>query len=337
MRRNTLSSSRILASVILFCAIGTASASAQTSDGQAQGRPTERTASAQSYTRERTLAAHESESRCGGFIEQAPQAASGQLVGAYTEREARLFSQGDYVYIDAGSQSGVREGQEFTVVRPRGRFSSKFSRKGNLGVYTQEVGRVRVLRVRDRVSVVEVVRSCTDLLLGDQLRPYASLEVPPARAAGVLDVFAEPTGKQTGRIVLARDGRETLARDDVVFIDLGREDNIKVGDYLTVYRPENRGTIIGYGGEITANARRNYGSNEFKGGDFSNQSQRVKDVDGSRYGTTLKTPEIMHRRPPVPRMVVGELVVLRVEGRTATAVITRVAKEVHTGDSVEVQ
>jgi len=335
VRRNTLSSSRILASVILFCAIGTASASAQTSDGQAQSRPSERTAAAQSS--ERAMAAHESESRCGGFIEQTPQAASGQLVGAYTEREARLFSQGDYVYIDAGSQSGVREGQEFTVVRPRGRFSSKFSKKGNLGVYTQEVGRVRVLRVRDRVSVVEVVSSCTDLLLGDQLRPYASLEVPSARAAGVLDVFAEPTGKQTGRIVLARDGRETLASNDVVFIDLGREDNIKVGDYLTVYRPENHGTIVNYGGEIAANARRNFGSNEFKGGGFSDQSQRVKDVDGSRYGTTLKSPEIKHERPPIPRMVVGELVVLRVEGRTATAVITRVAKEVHTGDSVEVQ
>lgn len=333
MRRNRLSSRRMLASVLLFCAIGTASASAQTGDGQAQGRQIERSASAPS----RTPAARESESRCGGFIEQTPQAASGQLVGAYTEREERLFSQGDYVYIDAGAQSGVREGQEFTVVRPRGRFSSKFSKKGNLGVYTQEVGRVRVVRVRDRVSVVEVLRSCTDLLLGDLLRPYAPVDVPPARAAGVLDLFAEPTGKQTGRIVLARDGRETLARDDVVFIDLGREDNIKVGDYLTVYRPENHGTIAHYGGEIASNARRNFGSNEFKGGGFSNQSQRVKDVNGSKYGTTLKSPEIKHKRPPIPRMVVGELVVLRVEGRTATAVITRVSKEVHTGDAVEVQ
>jgi hypothetical protein len=282
-------------------------------------------------------AARESESRCGGFIEQNPQAASGQLVGAFKERERRLFSQGDLVYIDAGAQGGVREGQEFTVVRPRGRFSSKFSRKGSLGVYTEEVGRVRVVRVRDRVSVAEVVRSCSDLLLGDMLRPYAPSEVPSARAEGTLDIFAEPTGKQTGRIVLARDGRESLSRDDVVFIDLGAEDNVRVGDYLTVFRPLGHGTIVGYGEEMTANAHRNYGSNEFKGGSFSNQSQRVSDVNGSRYGQTVKTSTIKRTRPPIPRMVVGEIVVLRVEGRTATAVITRVSKEVHTGDAVEVQ
>ena len=335
MRRNRLSSRRMLASVLLFCAFGTASASAQTADGQARDLQPERAAAAQASAR--TPVAHESESVCAGFIEQNPQAASGQLVGGFKERERRLFSQGDLVYIDAGAQSGVREGQEFAVVRPRGRYSSKFSRKGTLGVYTEEVGRVRVVRVRDRVSVAEVLKSCSDLLLGDLLRPYAPREVPPARAAGSLDLFAEPTGKQTGRIVLARDGHEMLSRDDVVFIDLGAEDNLKVGDYLTVFRPESHGTIIDYGAEIASNARRNYGSNEFKGGGFSNQSQRVKDVNGSKYGATVKTPEIKHARPPVPRMVVGELVVLRVEGRTATAVITRVSKEVHTGDSVEVQ
>jgi hypothetical protein len=337
VRRNTLSSRRMLISVLLFCAFSTASASAQTSDGQAQGRQPERSASTQASARVLTPAAHESESVCGGFIEQNPQAATGQLVGAFKERERRLFSQGDLVYIDAGAQGGVREGQEFTVVRPRGRFSSKFSRKGSLGVYTEEVGRVRIVRVRDRVSVAEVLRSCSDLLLGDMLRPYAPREVPPARAEGRLDLFTEPTGKQTGRIVLARDGRESLSRDDVVFIDLGAEDNVRVGDYLTVFRPLGHGTIVGYGEEIASNARRNFGSDEFKGGAFSNQSQRVSDVNGSKYGATVKTPMIRHRRPPVPRMVVGEIVVLRVEGRTATAIITRVSKEVHTGDAVEVQ
>src|SRR4051812_8686086 len=327
----------MLASVLLFCAFGTASASAQTSDGQTAGLQPKPSASAQGSARARTPVAHESESVCGGFIEQTPQAASGQLVGSFKEKERRLFSQGDLVYIDAGAQGGMREGQEFTVVRPRGRFSSTFSRKGTLGVYTEEVGRIRVVRVRDRVSVAEVMRSCTDLLLGDMLRPYAPREVPPARAEGTLDLFAEPTGKQTGRIVLARDGREVLSRDDVVFIDLGAEDNVRVGDYLTVFRPKGHGTIVGYGGEIASNARRDFGSNEFKGGGFSNQSQRVRDVNGSKYGSTVKTPMIKHGSPPVPRMVVGEIVVLRVEGRTATAVITRVSKEVHTGDAVEVQ
>ena len=191
--------------------------------------------------------------------------------------------------------------------------------------------------MRDHVSVAEVTSSCSTLLLGDTLRPVPPSASPAARADANLDRFAEPSGKQTGHIVLARDGREMLSRDQVVFIDLGAEDNVKVGDYLTVFRPKGHGTIVKTRGEITANARRGYQSNEFRGGGFSNQSQRVKDVNGSKYGQTVKTVSIRHHRPPVPRLTVGEVVVLHVEGRTATAVITRVAQEVHTGDAVELQ
>ena len=338
MRKNTPFSRRMLASVLLFCAFAAASASAQTSDGQAAGLQSGLAPSVQAPVRTRTPAAYESETRCGGFIEQTAQASAGQIVGGYEETERRLFAQSNFVYIDSGAQAGMREGQEFTVVRPRGRFSSKFSRKGTLGVYTQEVGRVRVVRVRDRVSVAEVTRACGDILLGDLLRPYVPREVPPARASGTLDQFAEPTGKQTGRIVLARDERETVSRDDVVFVDLGAEDNIKVGDYLTVFRPDGHGELINFGDEQVANSRHDYSSNELGGGvGFSNQSQRVKDVNGSKTGKTVKTPQIKRSRPRVPRKVVGELVVLRVEGRTATAVVTRTAQEIHTGDAVEVQ
>jgi hypothetical protein len=191
--------------------------------------------------------------------------------------------------------------------------------------------------VRDRVSVAEVTASCTDLLLGDMLRPAPSREAPHARPEVALDRFAEPTGKQTGRIVLSRDGREVLSRDNVVFIDLGAEDNVRVGDYLTVYRPEGHGRLADYPEEIGANWRGGFQSEKLRGGGFSIQSQRVKDVDGSRTGESVKTPEIKRRRPQVPRKVVGEVVITRVEGRTATAVVTRVAQEVHTGDAVEVQ
>jgi hypothetical protein len=326
---------KILLLLLLFCAFAYAPASAQTRRPQT---PAETPTLVAPDAGHPTPAARASESACGGFIEQTPQPAAGQIVGAEQERERRAFGEGNLVYIDAGAQAGVRAGQEFMVVRPRGQFSSKFSRKtGSLGVYTQEVGRLRVVRVRDRVAVAEVRVACSDLLLGDLLRPAQERPAPPARAEGAFDRFAEPTGKQTGRLVLARDGRELVSRDDVVFVDLGAEDGLKVGDYLTVFRPENQGTLVPYGDEQAANARRGYESDEFRGGGFSNQTQRLKDVDGSKYGKTIKTPAIKRARPAVPRQVVGELVILRVEGRTATAVVTRVAQEIQTGDAVEVQ
>jgi hypothetical protein len=284
------------------------------------------------------LVARASETACGGFIEQTPQPAAGQIVGAEQEAERRVFGEGDILFVDAGAQAGVRVGQEFTIVRPRGQFRSKFSRKtGSLGVYMQEVGRLRVLHVRERVSVAEVRMACSDLLSGDLLRPAQERPAPQARADAALDRFVEPTGKQTGRLVLARDGREMVSRDDVVFVDLGAEDGVKVGDYLTIFRPEGHGTLANYGDERASNVNDGFESEEYHGGEYSIQAQRVKDVDGPKSGKTVKTPAIRRARPTVPRKVVGELVVLRVEGRTATAIVTRVAQEIYTGDAVEVQ
>jgi hypothetical protein len=327
---------KVLALVLLFCASAAAPASAQT-DGPAQQQKPQPSPAVVTPARVPPPAAHSSEVVCGGLIEQQSPAGQPQIVGAEQERERHEFAQGDFVFIDAGAQQGLRVGQEFEVTRPRGQFRSKFSHKGALGVYVQEVGQVRVVRVRERVSVAEVTLSCSDLLLGDILRPLPARQSPAARADGNLDRFAEPSGKQTGHIVLARDGREALSHDEVVFIDLGAEDNLRVGDYLTVFRPEGRGTFVKSHGEIAANARRGYESDEFRGGGFSNEAQRVKDVNGGMYGPTVKTASLKRHRPAVPRLVVGELVVLHVEGRTATAVVTRATREIRTGDSVEVQ
>ena len=331
---------KVLFSVLVFCASGSIPAIAQTTAGpSARQTPQQQRPSAEAQTRRVPApVARESESACAGFIEQTPPRDRFEIVGAEDETLNRLFAEGDYVFINSGAQQGAQVGQEFSVVRPRGQFRSKFSRKsGSLGVFTQEVGRVRVVRVRDQVSVALVVASCDNILLGDLLRRVPPRTLPTLRADALLDHFAEPTGKQSGRIILARDSREQVSLDQIVFIDLGAEDNVKPGDYLTVFRPVEKGVIVKQGEEIAPNARRGFESEHKRGGGFSNHSQRVKDVDGSKYGQTVKTPEIQERRPAVPRRVLGELVVMHVEGRTATALVTRVAQEIHTGDYVEVQ
>jgi hypothetical protein len=51
----------------------------------------------------------------------------------------------------------------------------------------------------------------------------------------------------------------------------------------------------------------------------------------------VTTDERRKGRPDFIRKVVGEMVILNVKERTATAVITRSAQEIHPGDWVEVQ
>ncbi|MBV9959928.1 MAG: hypothetical protein JO360_15990 [Acidobacteria bacterium] len=130
-----------------------------------------------------------------------------------------------------------------------------------------------------------------------------------------------------------------LSRDQVVFVDLGTEDNVKPGDYLTIYRPLGKGNITRFRDEeVTPTANGGFESDIFKGGKFSNKAQRVKDANSTGiYGPMVTTPQIWDKRPRMPRKIVGEMVILSVQQRTASAVITRVAQEVHTGDYVEVQ
>ncbi|MFN2456288.1 MAG: hypothetical protein ABR577_18990 [Pyrinomonadaceae bacterium] len=285
-------------------------------------------------------AAKNTELYCGGFIQYAPAPNNMEIVGGEEEQEQHTYGQGDIVFINAGSQAGVKVGQEFTVIRPHGQFSTKLTRKkGYLGVYTQELGVLRVTDVKNRVSVAQVITSCETMLLGDLLRPAPLRAARPQRAEAQLDRFRDPSGKQTGRLVLARDGREAVAPNEIVYIDLGTEDNIKPGDYFTVFRPAGTGNITRFRDEeIVTVATGGFESDRFKGGKFSNQAQRVKDPNNNGiYGPTVSTPDVKSRRPPVPRKVVGELVILGVQQRTATAVITRVAQEVHTGDFVELQ
>jgi hypothetical protein len=276
---------------------------------------------------------------CAGYIETSPGYSGLEVVGGAQEQEKNNYAFGDLVFINGGSQAGVRVGQEFAVVRPRGQFHSDLSaKKGSLGVFTQEMGRLRVVDVKDKVSVARVVLSCDMMLLGDLLKPAeAQFTVPVRTDAGSNLRFVEPSGKQHGHIVLARDAREMVTLNQIVYIDLGTEDNVRTGDHLNIYRKAGRGRVVDFPEEITQSASGGFESYVFKGGKFSNKSQRVKDMKSGPKGPPIETPEIKRTRPEMPRKVVGEIVVLNVQGRAATALITRAAQEIHTGDEVEIK
>jgi len=273
---------------------------------------------------------------CAGFIQTGRFDTSLSIVGGDEEAETRHYEQGDYVYISGGSAKGVEIGDEFSIIRPRGKMHSPFSRKGKLGVYTLEVGLAEVIEVRSDVSVARITLACDDVMLGDLLRPSEERVSPMKRPDDVMERFGEPNGKSIGRIVLARDGHESITKDQIVYIDLGAEDNVKTGDYLTIYRPLGKKEIFPFTNNETANSKdEGYESFHYRGGKFSNQTPRKGGENGT--GDVVTNDKAKKGRPNNLRKVVGEVVILSVRERTATAVITRVIQEVHPGDFVELQ
>lgn len=343
MRISNLCFRSLCASVLLFACGLLSAASGQTVATTAstpqQQQPSRPTVMLPQEQAARPIAG-ETDLYCAGFIQYEPTVVDLEIVGGEKEESQRTYTMGDYVFINAGAQQGMRVGHSFSIVRPRGPFDSKFTKKkGGLGVFTQELGQLRVTEVKDRVSVARVLKSCELILLGDLLRAVPQRVSPVGRTETALDQFSDPNGKQQGRIVLAQDAREMITRNQIVYIDLGREDRVKPGDYLTVYRPVGTGNLTRINNnEIARNSSRGFESERYKGGKFGNQAQRPKDPNGSGiFNPPVTTYEIKNRRPPMPRQVVGEMVILTIQERTATAVITQVAQEIHTGDFVELQ
>jgi hypothetical protein len=272
---------------------------------------------------------------CAGYVSTAPVSADQRIVGGYNEQDGWLYSQRNIVYLNMGSDSGVKPGDMFSVVRPRGQVKTRWTKKGDLGMYVQEIGSVEVVRVNADHSVAKVKVSCDNFLLGDLVRPMETRVAPVYTQRAALDVFAAPSGKPVGRVFMARDNLEVLGRDHIVYVDLGTDESVSVGDRLTVFRPLGKGNPLeGEISEAVFSKESGYQSDQYKGSYFSNQAGRKSGENAS--GSIVTTAKAKEGRPFI-RKVVGEMVVLNVKEKTATAVIVRNAQEIHTGDYVEVQ
>ena len=273
---------------------------------------------------------------CAGLIQTTPIDTSSFIVGAQDEADHFQFSQNDYLYINMGRNKDVKVGDTFAVVRPRGEVESKWTNKNYLGFYVQEVGALEVVNVKDEVSVAVVKTSCDSMLIGDLIQPTQRRWSPPHTPMPEINRFGDASGKATGRVIMARDLTEMLTRDMIVYVDLGGEDDMHVGDRLTIFRALDKGNVTTHSQKENVTSR-DYGFESFKyrGGKFSNQSGRKS----GRYadGNEVTSKWAKAHRPPGLRKVVGEAVVVNVRERTSTVVITETAQEIHPGDWVELQ
>jgi hypothetical protein len=272
---------------------------------------------------------------CAGVIQRAPVSTATKIIGAQHEADRFTFSQNDLLVINMGRNSGLNVGDVLSVVRPRGAVKSSWSRKGDLGFLVQELGSVEVVDVKNEVSSVRVKHSCENFSLGDLVRPFDRRDpLVMTGQARTVDAIMERTGGAAGRVIMGRDNAEMMARDSIAYIDLGAEDNLRVGDMVTIFRRLDKGNLTRLPDRESASAR-DYGfpSDEYKGGRFSNQSMRKTGETAG--GRELTTRSVRNDRPSGLSKVVGEAVVIRVAERTATVVITRNNQEVHTGDWVQ--
>ena len=262
---------------------------------------------------------------CTGYISESSSWPDLQIVGAERENFKNSYEQGDVVYLDKGREQGIRPGQTYYIIRPLGKMRHPFTDK-NMGTYVREVGIVRVMQVHDRTSTAEVLVSCDMVELGDYLKPYELKVAPEPRSNQPLPRYGEGSGDISGQIIMSRYNREYVAANDIIFIDIGEREGVKEGDYFTIYHKisAKRENVARYP-QDKIYERRSYGydSAHWRGGEYSNQ------------GLAKDRNDVLDDRPSLPRKVIGEVVILKVEKGTAVGIVTRTIGEVNIGDKVE--
>jgi hypothetical protein len=261
---------------------------------------------------------------CTGYISETAPRTDLQVIGAEKENLKETFTQGDVVFLNRGRGAGIKPGAVYYIVRPVGELNHPF-KKSKLGYYVRELGLLRVLEVADQVSTAEITVSCDTVEFGDLLRPYEEYLGPDVVEARPLPRYGEGSGGAEGQIVMSPGFHENLSANQVVYIDLGTRQDIRPGDQFTIFREIGRSEGITRTPQDKVVKDRNdgYESDRFHGGEYSIQKTRIP------------LAQVMRDRPALPRKVLGELVVLKVEKSASVAIITRTTAEVQIGDRVE--
>ncbi len=175
--------------------------------------------------------------------------------GALTQTAS--MSTGDLIFIDGGTATGLEAGETYLVVKPAKVVLHPVT-KERVGRHYDFRGQVRILCANDYDSTAIVVESCKEMNVGDKLKPMPQIPIPIVRQPEMVTLCDPPSEKVEGHIVNAKDFEWTLGEGSVVEINLGRDDMVEPGTFLTIFRDNPYGgprILLGELGVLTAEGK----------------------------------------------------------------------------------
>ena len=251
---------------------------------------------------------------CSGFVTDQRVPDETRLVSAEQSNYKIVFGRGDYMHINRGQDKGVRVGDRFSVVRPVKdptevpwfTWQEKLLRA--MGTSYMDAGQVKVVNVQPKVSVAQVIFSCDYVQRGDIVVPYSDRPTPPYKDASNFDHFAPVSGKPVAMVVAGKDYGQVFGRLNSVYVNLGTNQGVKVGDYFRIFRYQG------------------------------SRAETVPQERGYQYATYgFGSAPTRYEWNDLPREVLGEGVVINVSRNSSTMFITFNSAEVYAGDYVEIE
>ncbi len=255
-----------------------------------------------------------SDMNCAGFISKEKYNHANYVLAGAEAPAATQFAQGDTIFLEGG---GYTEGERYSVIRELNdpnrnpAFPGQAAAIAAVGQPYQELGRVRVTAQRGKTAIAVVEFSCTAMVTGDLVVPFAEKQ-PVSFRSTTFERWPAGTGSINGRILMAKEFDVVVGPGQKVYLNVGSSQGVKIGDYFRAVRGYDPMRI-----EPTE-------ALSYK----QQQSEDTSKVNPRMANSTYAQ---------LPKRALGEMVILSVTPTSATAMITSAMEHIDVGDAVELE
>ncbi len=260
---------------------------------------------------------------CAGFISKQILPDANYVAGGLQTPSTTKFTRGDLVYLHG---TGFTAGAEYEILRALRdmdeyeMFPGQSKLLKETGQPYQEVARVKIIDTRSRTAIGQIEFACDGVNPGDTVIPFAEKQMVNFHNAIRFDRFLPASSKVSGRIVMGKDFDSQLGTGHKVYLNVGANQGVKIGDYFRAVRSYDE------------DLKDPVDSLSFKAAIAEDTQKKTPSVD-PKFLTKTNGPEIHVR--DLPRHSVGEIVIIGVTNTTATGMIVFALEDVHAGDHVE--
>lgn len=308
---------------LLVLLLATAAWAQSGADGSAVEVPQGTAPTTATFPTERVQTPTYADLYCAGFINKQTLPDANYVAGGLQTPSTTKFTRGDIIFLQG---TGYSAGAEYEIVRALRDvneyeiFPGQKKLLKETGQPYEEVGRIKIVDTRSRAAIGQIEYACDGINPGDTAIPFAEKQSVTFHTPVKFDRFLPSSNKLTGRIVMGKDFDSQLGTGQKLYINVGANQGVKVGDFFRAVR------------SYDADLKDPVDSLSFKAAIAEDTQKKIPSFDPAMF--TKGNGPVIHVRD-LPRRAVGEIVIIGVTPTTATGMVVFTMEDVHAGDGVE--
>ncbi len=279
--------------------------------------------SVETFPMERIQTPTKADLYCAGMVTRQLLPNANFVAGGLNTPNTSQFARGDIVYLQG---KGYQLGQRYMLVRELKDpneyelFAGQHRMLRQMGQPYAELAYAQVVDTRSRMAVARIEFGCSPVVPGDIAVPLEEAPEFSFHLPMHFDRFAPASNKVSGRIVVAKDFDSELGTGSKVYLNVGANQGVKVGDYMRAVR------------QYEADLHDPVDSLSFKASISEDTQMKVPSIDSNMF--TKNNGPAIHMRD-LPRRAVGEILILKTTPTTSTGMLVFAMEDVLVGAQVE--